>query len=301
VLDGAFELNLIGQDTTSYGDDIGYAPGMPGMLRAVSDAVGDAGGAGWVRLMYAYPSNFSDAMIGAMAELASEGRVLPYIDMPLQHASDRVLTAMRRHVTSTQQRRVIEKLREKIPGMAIRTTFISGFPGETEEDHKELLRFVEDVGFEALGVFEYSREPGTVAGTMEGDSALAVPPEIKARRRGEVMALQQKLAFARAAKTASAFDESRPEATGERLDVLIDEPTGASGVATSGVGRGGKLYRGRTRFQAPMIDAVTYVQSTEKLAPGELIKCVVVASDGYDLVARPVSDLQKRVGLKILR
>mgnify|MGYP001447744030 CR=1 FL=1 len=301
VLDGAFELNLIGQDTTSYGDDIGFAPGMPGMLRAVSDAVTDANGAGWVRLMYAYPSNFSGAMIDAMAALAGEGNVLPYIDMPLQHASDRILAAMRRNVTSAQQVGVIRKLRDRIPGMAIRTTFISGFPGETEEDHRELLAFIEQVGFEALGVFEYSKEPGTVAGTMENDPKLAVPAEIKARRRGEIMELQQRLAFARAAATAARFDEHHPDQTGERLDVLIDEPMKSAGIATSGLGRGGRLYRGRTRFQAPMIDAVTYVQSAEKLAPGELVRCVVVGSDGYDLVAKPVSELQKRVGLRILR
>jgi ribosomal protein S12 methylthiotransferase len=227
--------------------------------------------------------------------------VLPYIDMPLQHASDRILTAMRRHVTCGQQRAVIQKLRDKIPGMAIRTTFISGFPGETEDDHRELLAFVEEAGFEALGVFEYSKEPGTVAGTMEDDPTLAVPPEVKARRRAEIMKLQQRLAFARAAATAARFDEHNPERSGERLDVLIDEPMRSTGLATSGIGRGGKLYRGRTRFQAPMIDAATYVQSAEKLAPGELVRCVVVASDGYDLVARPASDLQKRVGLRILR
>src|SRR5690606_7689483 len=140
--------------------------GMPGMLRAVSDAVRETAGAGWVRLMYAYPTNFSDPMIDAMAELVTRGHVVPYIDIPLQHASDRVLAAMRRNVTAAQQRALIEKLRDRIPGMAIRTTFISGFPGETEDDHRQLLEFVEEVGFDALGVFEYSREPGTVAGTM---------------------------------------------------------------------------------------------------------------------------------------
>lgn len=305
VLDGAFELNLIGQDTTSYGDDIGVGmasgTGMPGMLRAISDAVRQTSGAGWVRLMYAYPTNFSDQMIDAMAELCREGAVVPYIDIPLQHASDRVLKAMRRNVTGEQQRKLIGKLRDRIPGMAIRTTFISGFPGETEADHRTLLEFVEESRFEALGVFEYSREPGTVAGTMEEDAALAVPAETKARRKGEVMELQQKLAFARAESVAAAYDEKRPATTGERMDVLIDEPLRTAGKATSGLGKGGRLYRGRTYFQAPMIDAVTYVQSSEKLAAGELVRCVIVASDGYDLVARPVAELDKRVGLKILR
>lgn len=301
LADGAFELNLIGQDTTSYGDDVGVAGGMPAMLRAVSRAVDDAGGLGWVRLMYAYPSNFSDEMIAAFAELCGKGHVLPYIDMPLQHASDRVLTAMRRRVTAAQQLGLVKKLRAKVPGMAIRTTFISGFPGETEADHRELLEFVEEVGFEAVGVFEYSKEPGTVAGTMEEDATLAVPAEVKARRRGEVMELQQRIAFQRAAAVAAEFDESKPETTGRRLDVLIDEATRSSGKATAGVGKGGGLYRGRTVAQAPMIDSVTFVQSAQKLAAGELVRCVVVASDGYDLVARPVADLERRVGLRVLK
>lgn len=305
LADGAFELNLIGQDTTSYGDDIGFGlgagGGMPAMLRAVSDAVKEVSGAGWVRLMYAYPTNFSDEMIDALAELARKGHVVPYIDIPLQHASDRMLSLMRRNVTRRQQQEVVEKLRERVPGMAIRTTFISGFPGETEADHEELLEFVEEIGFDALGVFEYSREPGTVAGTMEEDPALAVPAEVKARRKAEVMELQQRIAFEQAAYLAEQFDEKDPLNTGVRLDVLIDEPMRAEGVATSGVGKGGRLYRGRAYFQAPQIDAVTYVQSAEKLAPGELIPCAIVASDGYDLIARPVAELEKRVGLKILK
>jgi ribosomal protein S12 methylthiotransferase len=297
VRDGAFELNLIGQDTTSYGDDIrnGHAAerhatqDMPGMLRAVSDAVKSEGGGGWVRLMYAYPSNFSDAMIDAFAELCAEGCVVPYIDMPLQHASDRVLEAMRRNVTSAQQGRVIRRLRERVPGMAVRTTFISGFPGETEDDHQRLLAFVEEMNFEALGVFEYSKEEGTPAGTMEGDAKLAVPPEVKARRRGEIMALQQKIVFAR-----------NEGMVGKKVDVLIDEATRSAGRATTGVGKGGKLYRGRTRAQAPMIDSVTFVQSREALAPGELVKCEVVGADGYDLVAKPVEE-DGRVRLKVVR
>jgi ribosomal protein S12 methylthiotransferase len=309
LLDGAFELNLIGQDTTSYGDDIGAGMaagiGMPGMLRAISDAVSDATGAAWVRLMYAYPTNFSDAMIDAMAALAVGGRggghVVPYIDIPLQHASDRVLAAMRRNVTAAQQRTLIQKLRDRIPGMAVRTTFISGFPGETEEDHQRLLEFVEEAGFEAVGVFEYSKEPGTVAGTMEEDPSLAVPAEVKARRKAEVMELQQRLAFEQAVYLAEQFDEQRPTASGVQFDILIDEATSSAGRATAGVGKGGALYKGRAYFQAPMIDAVTYVQSSETLAPGELVRCTVMASDGYDLVARPVAELEKRVGLRVLR
>jgi ribosomal protein S12 methylthiotransferase len=304
VLDGAFELNLIGQDTTSYGDDVGAGAaaglGLPAMLDAVSRAVEQTSGAGWVRLMYAYPSNFSDAMIDAFAKIAERGFLLPYIDIPLQHASTRVLSLMRRHVTGEQQEVLLGKLRARIPGMSIRTTFISGFPGETEDDHAQLMAFVERAGFDAMGVFEYSREEGTVAGTMEADPALAVPAEVKARRRGELMALQQRIAFKKAADLAARFDEHNPTAGGHAIEVLIDAPTRSAGMTTSGVGPGGRLYQGRARFQAPQIDAVTYVQSREKLAPGELVRCTVVASDGYDLVARPTAELDKRVGLKVL-
>jgi ribosomal protein S12 methylthiotransferase len=278
------------------------------MLRTVSEAVDrHAGGHGWVRLMYAYPSNFSDAMIDAFAELSlggkRKGHVLPYIDIPLQHASDRVLAAMKRHVTRAQQGAVIRKLRERVPGMSVRTTFISGFPGETESDHKQLLEFIEEMDFDAVGVFEYSKEPGTVAGTMEEDPKLAVAAGVKSRRREEIMALQQRLAFAKAAALAAKFDEERPLAGGAQFEVLIDAPTQTRGRATPGVsgGKGGKLYQGRTYFQAPQIDAVTFVHSREKLSPGELVRCTVVAADGYDLVARPTAELENRVGLKILR
>lgn len=307
INDGAFELILIGQDTTSYGDDVGLGlsadgktGGLPAMLRALDRAVAEAGSGGWVRLMYAYPSNFSEPIVEAFAELCGRGRLLPYLDIPLQHASDRVLSLMRRHVTKARQKRVIESLRARIPGMTVRTTFISGFPGETEEDHRELLEFVEEMSFEAVGVFEYSREDGTPAGTMEEDRSLAVPPEVKERRRNEIMALQQRLAFGRNAALAAAFDEQRP-GSGMHAEVLIDRPLATRGRATAGVSKGGRLYSGRTRAQAPEIDAVTFVQSREPLAPGELVRCVIVGADGYDLAARPAVELESRVSLRVMR
>lgn len=302
IADGAVELHLIGQDTTSYGDDIGIGlasgTGLPGMLKTVSGAF-DALGVkdGWVRLMYAYPTNFSDACIDAIAQTP---RVLNYIDIPLQHGSDRMLSAMRRHITRAATEKLLDKLRMKVPGIAIRTTFISGFPGETDADHRELLEFVREQQFEAVGVFEYSHEPGTVAGTMENDPQLAVKPKVKAERRGEVMALQQEIAFARQAKIAAQFDERKPNSTGVKMDVLIDAPLKSSGRATTGVGKGGQLYQGRTFAQAPGIDAVTYVQSSKKIAIGEMLRCVIVGSDGYDLVARPVDDLDRRVSLNVV-
>lgn len=317
IADGAFELLLIGQDTTSFGDDIGlglggsasragggaadFGAGLPMLLRRLSDAMEGEGCKGWLRLMYAYPSNFTPAIVDAFAELVQRGRLLPYLDIPLQHASDRVLGLMRRNVSSRQQEELMHMLRQKVPGMAIRTTFISGFPGETEQDHRELLGLVDRVKFDAVGVFEYSHEDGTVAGTMEDDPALAVPPEVKQRRRNEVMELQQKIAFAKASNTAAEFDEKNPAASGRRLDVLIDGQTSTDGLATAGVSKGGKLYVGRTYFQAPQVDSVTFVHSREKLVPGELVRCVIVASDGYDLIARPVTEIEKQVSLKVLR
>ena len=304
IADGVFELHLIGQDTTSYGDDIGSGlradgtGGLPEMLRTVSRAYDQMGvNDGWIRLMYAYPTNFSIACIDAIARTP---RVLPYIDIPLQHASDRMLTAMRRNTTAAHQSWLMDELRSRVPGMTIRTTFISGFPGESEQDHRELVAFVQEQRFDAVGVFEYSKEPGTVAGTMEDDAALAVLPEVKARRRGEIMAAQQEIAFKKQAEMAAAFDETNPAHSGRRVDVLIDAPLSAKARATTGVGRGGSLYQGRTAAQAPQIDALTYVQSRRKLAPGEVLRCTIVASDGYDLVAQPCDELEKRVGLKVL-
>lgn len=317
VRDGAHELLLIGQDTTSFGDDLGIglrtgigsaaAPdfanvgGLPALLGAISRTMIEEGKRdGWLRLMYAYPSNFSDPIIDSFARLAEHGPLLKYLDIPLQHASDRVLKLMRRHVTRAQQERLITALRDRIPGMAIRTTFISGFPGETEDDHSQLLEFIESMQFDMVGVFEYSHEEGTVAGTMEADPALAVPPEVKARRRNEVMELQQRLAFEQAEFVAGQFDEREPTNSGVQFDVLIDSAARTAALATTGVGAGVQLYQGRTYFQAPQIDSVTYVQSRERLAPGELVRCTVVASDGYDLIARPVSELERKVALKLL-
>ena len=308
IADGVFELHLIGQDTTSFGDDIGAglasvgtdgkAGGLPRMLRTVSDAFDEMGVKdGWIRLMYAYPSNFSDACIEAIAKTP---RVLPYIDIPLQHASSRMLKLMNRHITREHTEDLMRRLRAKVPGITVRTTFISGFPGETLADHQELLDFVRAQDFEAVGVFEYSMEPGTVAGTMELDAALAVPAAEKTRRKNEIMALQQELAFARQAKLAMQFDEKNPAKSGVRVDVLIDAVLASNGRATSGVGKGGNLYQGRTAGQAPDIDSVTYVQSKKKLSPGELVQCVIVGSDGYDLVAKPVEELEKRVSLDVL-
>lgn len=287
---GCFELNLIGQDTTSFGHDIGYEPGLVGMLEAL-DREAQANGGAWLRLMYAYPSKFTDAMIDAFARLPN---LLRYVDMPLQHASDAMLSSMRRHTTAKAQRTLMTKLRERVPGMAIRTTFITGFPGETDADHQALLDFVRDMRFEMMGVFRYSREDHTPAGTMDLDPALHVPEEVKVQREAELMLAQQEIAFERARSMA----EGR-----QRVEVLIDAaaPGRSQARKTSGVGRGGSLHVGRTTFQAPSIDSSTWVVSAEPITPGEVLRCTVVDADGYDLVAQPSEELERRVTLPLLR
>jgi ribosomal protein S12 methylthiotransferase len=309
--DGVFEMLMIGQDTTSYGDDIGvglsqvegadkFRAGLPKLLKSLSDAMSEEIGKGWLRMMYAYPTYFSDEIIDAFAEIADRGNLLPYLDIPLQHGSDRVLDLMRRNVTSAHQTELCHKLRDRIPGMAIRTTFITGFPGETDADHQQLLEFIEEVQFDAVGCFQYSQEPGTVAGRMEDDPKLAVSKEIKQQRHDEIMALQQQIAFDQAEFVASQFDPTKPTESGAQFDVLIDKSTGNQVESTPGVSDGGTLYSGRTYFQAPQIDATTHVIAKNPLSPGELVRCTIVASDGYDLIARPVEELDRKVSLQIL-
>jgi ribosomal protein S12 methylthiotransferase len=300
--DGAFELNLIGQDTTSYGYDIygqngnseltppdAYRGDLIGLLTALNDVGKDFGNA-WMRLMYVYPSYFTDAMIDAIASLPN---IVKYIDIPLQHMSDGMLKSMRRNISRKHQEELLYKLRERIPGLAIRTTFITGFPGETEADHRELVEFVEEFGFDMMGVFKYSREVGTPAGTMDDDRDLHVPDELKAEREAELMLTQQKIAFENAAFVA----EQRSQ-----FDVLIESSSGKiQGRRTSGVTDAGSIYAGRCYHQAPQVDSVTYVHSTTALSPGELIRCTITGSDGYDLIAQPTEQLEKRVSLPLLK
>jgi ribosomal protein S12 methylthiotransferase len=289
MADGAFELNLIGQDTTSFGSDIGYGPGLSGVLTELDKLAAQQGGASgaWLRLMYAYPSCFTDEMIDTIASLK---HVLKYIDIPLQHCNDRILDSMKRRTSKKLITTLIRKLRDRIPGMTIRTTFITGYPGETEAEHQELVEFVREQGFENMGVFGYSPEPGTPAGTLHEKHA--IDPETIDRRLGELMLAQQEVVFARNEKLAADKRE---------FDVLIDSATRTTGKKTSGVSDGGLLYTGRTYQQAPDIDAVTFVQSREKLAPGELVRCTIVDSKDYDLVARPTAEVHTKVRLPLAR
>ena len=226
IADGAVELNLIGQDTTSYGEDIGYKAGLSGLLRELNTL----DGARWIRLMYVYPSDFTDEMIDA---IASCEKIVKYIDIPLQHIDDKVLKAMHRRVTRKQTETLLAKLRARIPGVSIRTTFIAGFPGETQGQFEALRDFVRDFGFDAMGVFPYSSEPGTPAHRMKE----VVPPDVIAARVEALMLTQQEVAFQRAAAM-----------RGRELTVLID-----------GFGKR-NVYPARHAGQAPDVDSVTQVK-----------------------------------------
>jgi ribosomal protein S12 methylthiotransferase len=263
--DGAVELNLIGQDTTSYGADIGYAAGLSGLLRTLDKQL--PRDVAWLRLMYAYPSCFTDEMIDT---IAAASRVVKYIDMPLQHINDQLLTVMKRRVTRKQIEALLRKLRDRVPGIAIRTTFITGSPGETEAQHAELVQFVKDFGFDMMGVFPFSPEPGTPMGRMGNQ----LSDDVKQARVEELMLAQQDVAFARARGS-----------IGDTIEVMIDRrilddesgPSLRSGPAWR--------YIARSQSQAPDIDSVVFVSSRETLHPGQFVNVKVTDYQNYDLVA----------------
>ena len=267
--DGAVELNLIGQDTTSYGTDIGYAAGLSGLLRTLDRELKDVH---WLRLMYAYPSCFTDEMIDTIGAC---DRVVKYIDMPLQHISDPILSMMRRRVTRREIETLLEKLRKRVPGIAIRTTFIAGSPGETDEQHAELVKFVRDSGFDMMGVFPFSPESGTAMGRMDGQ----LPDAVKQARVEELMLAQQEVAFGKAKAM-----------KGTSLEVLIERMAGRD--AEDG-------WVARSRSQAPEIDSCVFVHSETELHAGQLLDVKVTDFQAYDLVAE-VPRAKKSRGLKVL-
>lgn len=262
VADGAVEISLIGQDTTSYGlGDDPIEGGLASLLRRLNTVDGLA----WVRLMYVYPSVMSDDIIEAIAE--SE-RVCKYIDIPLQHINDRVLKAMHRRITRQETEALLDRLRTRIPGVTIRTTLIAGFPGETDAEFEELVQFIRDFRFAALGVFPYSLEPDTPAGRMKKQ----IPERVKKERVEALMLAQQEVAFALADET-----------VGKRFEVLIDERI-EEGVA-----------RGRHQGQAPGVDSVCLVEGCEA-GPGDFVDVRCVARSDYDLITSPT-----RVSLPLLQ
>jgi len=255
--DGAVELNLIGQDTTSYGTDTRDAAGLSGLLRTLDKNLKDVH---WLRLMYAYPSCFADDMIKSIADC---DRVVKYIDMPLQHINDRLLKIMKRRVTRQQIETLLEKLRAWVPGITIRTTFIAGSPTETAAEHEELVKFVKDFGFDMMGVFPYSPEPGTAMGRMEGQ----IDDAVKQSRVEELMLTQQEVVFAR--------NKNR---IGQTMEVMIEKGAPASA--------GGFSYVARHAGQAPDIDSAVFVTSRESLHAGQFVNVKVTDYQAYDLIAK---------------
>jgi ribosomal protein S12 methylthiotransferase len=253
--DGVRELIVVAQDTTYYGLDLYGKPRLAELVRRLDNVEGLE----WIRLMYFYPMHVSDELIGAMANAQ---RVVPYIDMPLQHINDRLLKRMARRVTRRETEQLIARLRARIESLTLRTTLITGFPGETECEFEELVEFVEQQRFENLGVFTYSREEGTPAARLPEH----LPEHTKNARRDRLMQAQQRIAFER--------NESR---VGSQVDVLLDAPVPDEPNA----------WIGRTKSEAPDIDGVVYVTG-EGLQAGKFVKSEIVATHGYDLIAAAV-------------
>jgi ribosomal protein S12 methylthiotransferase len=260
--DGVKELVIVAQDTTYYGIDLYGEPRLVPLLEALEAVPGIE----WIRLMYLYPIHFTDQLIDT---IAGSGRILPYLDMPLQHASDAVLKRMQRRVNRAATEELLAKLRDRIDDLVLRTTFITGFPGETREQFEELVAFVERWQFERLGVFPYSLERDTPSAKLDGH----MPEAEKEARRDELMAVQQGIAHAHAAAQ-----------VGRTLSCIIDMPSQQAAAE----GRG-DVWLGRTMADAPDIDCVVYVtpRPDRPLAAGEILQVEIVAASGYDLAGVP--------------
>lgn len=253
---GVREVILVAQDSTRYGLDRGERDGLAPLLRRL----GRIDGLKWIRVMYAYPATVTDAILEAIAETE---KVVKYVDMPLQHASERVLRRMKRPTGRGNLLGMVERVRERIPGVAFRTTFIVGFPGETAEDFEELLGFVKAARFDNVGVFTYSDEEGTAAWRLDG----RVDGRTKEARRRRLMAAQKRIAL-----------ERNRRRVGERVDVLVEGPHPDSDL----------LLRGRLSTQAPEIDGVVIINDGVA-ETGTFARCEVTEAHPYDLVARIVA------------
>ena len=253
--DGVRELIVVAQDTTYYGMDLYGKTRLPELLRELDKVDGIE----WVRTLYAYPEHISDELIETFA---GAKKIIPYLDMPLQHISDRVLKRMIRRVDRLATENLLHRLRDKWPDLAIRTTFITGFPGETEREFEELRDFVAEFKFERLGVFPYSLEPGTPAEKLDGH----MPEDVKAARVAAIMEVQQRVAFG--------WAEAQ---VGKEHPVLIDgpDPEFAS------------HFRGRTYADSPEIDCEVRVKG-KSLKAGDFVAAKVTSADGYDLIAKAV-------------
>lgn len=265
---GTKELLLVAQETTLYGVDIYGKKALPDLVHELSKISGIE----WIRLLYCYPEEITDEIIDA---IKNEKKVCHYIDLPIQHSSDRILKRMARKTNQAELRERIARLRKEIPDITLRTTLITGFPGETEEDFKELYNFVDEMEFDRLGVFTYSAEEGTPAAEMEGQ----VAEEVKIARRNEIMELQQEISAEKAEGRIGKVYEVLVEGT-----VPVDSVNGEAFASIMEVNEDGKkVYIGRTYMDAPDVDGQVFFESDYEIMSGELVEVEIIASDEYDL------------------
>lgn len=251
--DGVRELIVVAQDTTSYGLDLYGESRLAELLQRLEQVTGIV----WIRLMYLYPMYIDEALIET---IAASSRIVPYLDLPLQHSHDEMLRRMARRVSRRETEELLARLRAGIPGLTLRTTLITGFPGETEEQFEDLVDFVRAQRFQRLGVFPYSFEPDTPSARLPDP----LPEEVKNQRRDRLMAVQQQIAF-----------EWNQTQIGTCRDVILDRP----------VPRETNVWIGRSHADAPDIDAVVYVTGGKKrLAAGDIVECEIVAVREYDLI-----------------
>lgn len=252
LAEGARELILTGQDTTYFGRDTNGRFLLPRLLKELDQMKGDF----WIRLLYAYPSCVTTEL---METIRDSRHLCHYLDMPLQHASERILLAMKRGITKRRTRDLIRSFRQRVTDLAIRTTFIVGFPGEAEEDFEELLQFMQEMKFERLGIFKYSQEEGTPAARL----ADQIPEKIKQERWERAMLLQQSLS-----------KENNQKWLGTTLKVILDEPPAP----------GHDLWVGRTFMDAPEVDGTVFVKAQKRLHVGSFYHVKMTATKEYDLV-----------------
>ena len=248
---GVKELILVAQETTVYGTDLYGKKTLHLLLRKLCQIKGIR----WIRILYCYPEEIYDELIQVMKE---EKKICHYLDLPIQHCSDRILKRMGRRTSKAQLVEIITKLRKEIPDIVLRTSLITGFPGETEEDHQELLEFVDEMEFDRLGVFTYSPEEDTPAATMKDQ----IPEELKEERRDEIMELQQEISL-----------DKGNQRIGQEMLVMIE-----------GKVSGESAYIGRTYMDAPKVDGYMFVQTGELMVTGDFAKVRVTGALEYDLI-----------------
>ena len=251
VAQGVKEIILVAQETTLYGKDLYGEKSLHKLLRELCKI----SGLRWIRILYCYPEEITDELIQVIKE---EDKICNYLDLPIQHASDGILKRMGRRTSKEQLVEIIGKLRKEIPDIAIRTTLITGFPGETQEQHEELMEFINDMEFDRLGVFTYSPEEGTPAAAMEHQ----IDEEVKLDRQAELMELQQEIAF-----------DLAEEMIGREVLVMIEGKVADENA-----------YVGRTYKDAPNVDGLIFVESEEELMSGDFARVRITGALEYDLM-----------------